>query len=155
MKGVCYCDGRTGGCSQCVAGLWVDQQCCDFYGKHSFADRCTHLRPNDDNHCASFEAQDFGRNIGVVRIEDVLGADRDVLSIDEDGNLAEDYKAHGCRDCVLFPCRDVNSIAKDKARKGQPLSEEDLSNMGSLCLDFVDETTFTEDLGNLGGGIVL
>ena len=152
MKGICYCED-TGGCSQCVAGPLAYQQCCDFYSKHSFAERCTNLRPNDDNHCSSFRAQDFGRLYGVVRVEDIP-EDNTVLSIDGDGNVAESTP-HGCRDCILFPCRDVNSIAKDKARKGQPLSEEEIYDLGSLCKDFVDETTFAEDVGNLGGGITL
>ena len=148
----CYCDTRNV-MAQCVANSRGEQISCHFSEDSDNADRCMWLNPSLNDNCSNPEAHDHSDEHGVVRLEDIP-EDNTVLSIDETGNVVEN-EDRGCRKCILFPCRDVNSIGIEKARKGQRLTEEDLCNLGSLCEDFVDEATFAADVGNLGGGITL
>jgi hypothetical protein len=147
MKGICYCDSCTGGCSQCVAGLWANQQCCDFYGKHSFANRCTHLRPNDDNHCASFEAQDFGRTLGIVRAEDITpeegwNAEAEPELLDLSQLLLEEDKIarRSCGSCEWNACGFITSRSLALKAAGAPsLSRQDLWDIGTKCASYVEQ----------------
>jgi hypothetical protein len=145
MEGICYCED-TGGCSQCVAGLWVDQQCCDFYGKHSFSDRCTHLRPGDDNHCASFEAQDFGRAIGVVRAEDIApeegwNAEDEAELLDLSQLLIEEDQPvrRTCGTCKWNACGYLSTRSQAHKTVGGGLTKQDLWDIGTKCMNYTPQ----------------
>jgi len=141
MKGVCYCQ-QTGGTSQCVAGIWDNQRHCDFYSKHSFNRRCTHLCPDYGNHCWSFKAQDFSKVHGVVRVEEIGEAipveSTDILDLSE---LLDESMKPACASCMWNPCTALINMKRAAQLSGSTLSEQEISDIAAICGGYIDGST--------------
>ena len=138
--GICYCE--PGPMSQCVADDYGDQLVCDFFNKSDCASRCMHRNEDMNNHCWSPEAQAFGREHGVVRVEDIeveigLTEDEDLITADR----------RTCLNCLQYACTSITVMAHEAVVNGKGgLTDQDYWDIGSSCSEYVNENEFMEEV---------
>ena len=148
--GLCFC--RPGILSTCdpqgrALGL------CDFWQKHSFIDRCTHLSPEIGNHCRCQEAQSYGYHPNGGGPKETLPPDieesNQKLLDDLDEMLAEINQGpvpsakpvrRTCLDCDNDPgCPMQPQYAHLLGKSLTSLTDQDYWTIASNCADFVPD----------------
>ena len=132
---ICYCE--TGVMSQCKAKDVNDQISCEFFSKSARSSKCMHRNEHLDNHCWSYEAQEFGVEFGVVRKEDVETDTEHELDIDLAKCVDEVNSRHTCNTCLEFACPDLIKMQQAAQDRGG-LSSQDLWSIGSGCPNYID-----------------
>lgn len=145
--GICYC--KVDIVSTCVAKDRGDQFMCDYWEKHSFMDRCTHCDPDNDNHCWSFQAQDFGKMHGVITKEnrpatpqryiapEAAAPTREFSAPAGGATIAGGPPRNTCERCSGYPMCPL--LPQEAAALGKGLTSldgQDYWNIGSGCPHF-------------------
>lgn len=136
-KFACYCS--VGVMSQCVADNVYEQQACHFSEQSANANKCMFRNENMFNHCWNPDAQAFGREHGVVRIEDVEIDEPETL-YDESLELELEEPRRNCRNCISYTsCPLLINLATAATAHGG-ITEQDLWNQASRCGGYIGET---------------
>jgi len=139
--GICYCEPDV--MSRCVADNYGDQLVCDFFIKSDCASRCMHRNEDMNNHCWSPEAQRFGIEYGVVRVEDL-----EIDEYDESNDLLPaEAERRTCMSCLQYACTNLVSIAHEAMDNGNGmLTDQNYWTIGSGCPEYINENEFMEEV---------
>lgn len=137
-KGICWC--KLDVMAQCTAPDVNHQELCDFWIKHSYANRCSNFNPNLNNHCWSQEAQKFSAEFGVRTMDNPAPIEEEELCIDDfvEEEPEGEFDGRRCDNCILYACSRVIKENQNAAPNGG-LTMADLQIIADSCPDYCDD----------------
>ena len=144
--GICFC--KKGIMSECdPAGN--KQFMCDFFERHTYANRCTHHNPDMNDHCWSADAQAFGYQptkpaqvaeanyCSEAEVDEMLSEAPYVQPTVVQPTLATGAKRETCEHCANHPGCPLTPIEAFKLGKNlSNLTPQDYWVIGSACISW-------------------